>query len=62
MLTRQIRKPTEGSVTKSVSMTEALADRIAAEASKEGHNNFSAIVTTILAEEFKRRDGEAEAA
>lgn len=62
MLTRQNRRPPEGAVTKSVSMTEVMAERIVAESEREGHFNFSAVVNKALSEYFERRDKEDEAA
>ena len=62
MLTRQNRRPPEGAVSKTVSMTEAMATRIFAEAEREGHYNFSAVVNKALVEYFERRDSEGEAA
>jgi hypothetical protein len=62
MLTRQNRRPPEGAVSKTVSMTEAMAARIVAESEREGHYNFSAVVTKALIEYFERRESEGEAA
>ncbi len=64
MLTRQYRRtpPEQRAVTKSVSMTAQMAERITAEAEREGHNNFSTVVTKVLAEHFERQDSEGEAA
>lgn len=62
MLTRQNRRPPEGAVSKTVSMTEKMAERIVIEAEREGHYNFSAVVNKALSEYFTRQETEGEAA
>lgn len=62
MLTRQNRKPPEKAITKSVSMTESMAERITDEAAREGHYNFSTVVNKALVEHFERQNSEGEAA
>jgi Arc/MetJ-type ribon-helix-helix transcriptional regulator len=62
MLTRQNRRPPEGAISITVSMTQTMKDRIVAEAEREGHYNNSAVVNRALVEYFERRDSEGEAA
>lgn len=64
MLTRQYRNtpPKQKAITKSVSMTEEMAERIVAEAAREGHNNFSTVVNVALVEHFDKQDSAQEVA
>lgn len=64
MLTRQYlnRSPNQKAITKSVSMTEEMAERITAEAARAGHNNFSTVVNVALVEHFDKQKTEGEAA
>lgn len=61
MLGRQNRKPPEGSITKSITMTQVMADRVADEAAIQGHYNFSAVVTQALVEYLTKREEERAA-
>lgn len=62
MTNRQNRRPPEGTITKSVTMTAALAARIAAEAERAGHYNFSTVCVQAITEHLDRQESEGEAA
>lgn len=62
MTTRQLRPDEPKSVRKSLSLTQELADDIQAQADREGHRNFSAVVVKAVREYLARVFGTKEAA